>query len=271
VSTIRTLTGVPDEAGSIHQALHRVAFESLKGSVDLVTFATVEDRIRKLTDVNVSLRNELPSLLGSLPLSDKQQGLFAELQRGLTHWFKTYFDALFKVQMAAHRAIVVPVEGGGTRELSMFTVYTAFNSGLLEAVRGLQLVTEQLVLLFPPDERDDAENRPLFYTEEIVMGDKFSNISNATIINRSTVENAFNRLRNESGTEIAEALKTVALHVADSGNVAAGTMFDNFAQELNAPAPDKGRLRQFWDGLVAVLPSVASIGEAAAKIVGLFA
>lgn len=108
-------------------------------------------------------------------------------------------------------------------------------------------------------------------TEIVVEGDKFENIKNATIINRSFVVDAFNSVKEQLDDETADALVTIAEAVEQSGNPAAGALFDQFNQEIAKPASDKGKLKQFWDGLVAVLPSVATLTSAVAKIAGLFA
>lgn len=105
---------------------------------------------------------------------------------------------------------------------------------------------------------------------EIVMGDKFENIKNATIVNRSFVVDAFNSVNEQLDEETADALVTIAEAVEQSGNLAAGALFDQFSQELAKPENDKGKLHQFWDGLIAVLPSVATLTNAVAKIGGLF-
>ena len=102
--------------------------------------------------------------------------------------------------------------------------------------------------------------------EEYVVGDKFENISHATIINRSTVDKAFNRYERAGDGDIAIALKRIGDHVNQSGNVAAATVFDQFTLAIAEEKPDRSRVRQFWDGLVAILPSVNSVADAAAAI-----
>lgn len=106
---------------------------------------------------------------------------------------------------------------------------------------------------------------------EIVMGDKFENIKNATIVNRSFVVDAFNATKEQIDKETADALVTIAEAVEQSGNTAAGTLFDSFNQELAKLNHDKGKLKQFWDGLVSVLPSIATLTNAVEKIGSLFA
>jgi hypothetical protein len=105
----------------------------------------------------------------------------------------------------------------------------------------------------------------------IFMGDTFSNIQNSTIVNRSTVESAFNKTKTEMGDETAALLLRVAELVAKSGNKEAGELLDQFNEELSKPQPRKSLLRRSWDGLVAALPAVTSIAGAAAALAKLFA
>ncbi len=115
--------------------------------------------------------------------------------------------------------------------------------------------------------------------KEVVMGDKLENIHNATIINRSdkatiinqsVVQDAIKTVHASSGKELSEALASIASAVEESQNAAAGSLFNSFSEELSKPAPDKSVLKQCWEGLTAVLPDVATIATAGAKIANLF-
>jgi hypothetical protein len=104
-----------------------------------------------------------------------------------------------------------------------------------------------------------------------VMGDEFRDIRNATIINKSLVENSFNKVKREHDEEISKALVEVAKFIEKSGDPVSGALFDKFNEELNKPQPDKSRLKSFWSGIQNALPSIASISDSVAKIVSLFA
>jgi hypothetical protein len=106
---------------------------------------------------------------------------------------------------------------------------------------------------------------------ELVMGDKFERIQNATIINRSTVIDAFNAVKNDLDPETADVLLQIAEMVERSENQAAASLFDGFNEELTKKNQDNCKLRQYWDGLVAVLPAIATLGESISKIVRIFA
>lgn len=107
--------------------------------------------------------------------------------------------------------------------------------------------------------------------KQLIMGNKFENIHNSTIINESLVQNAFNQAKEQIDEDTANALVEIASEVEKSKNVAAGALLNNFMEELNAQQPDKSKLRQCWEGLVAVLPSIATLTAASAKIATIFA
>lgn len=100
-----------------------------------------------------------------------------------------------------------------------------------------------------------------------VMGDSFENITNSTIINKSSLQNAFNRLKNEIDEETANSLVRIAKEIEKANDPAASGLFGNFTEELSKPNPDKGRLKSFWTGLERILPTVADL---AGKIIPLF-
>lgn len=106
---------------------------------------------------------------------------------------------------------------------------------------------------------------------EIIMGDKFENIQNSTVINRSVVNDAIKVVQTEAGADVAKALETIAKAVEDSRSIAAGAVFESFSRELQREEPDKSALREFWDGLIKLAPSISTLTEAAAKIATLFA
>jgi hypothetical protein len=116
----------------------------------------------------------------------------------------------------------------------------------------------------------NIENSMSGNQKEIFMGDKFERISNSTIINRSSVENAFNRTQESINEDTADAIVEVAEFVEESQNAAAGLVLNSFMEELGKPKTDKGKLRQCWDGLQAILPDITNLAEACATIGQLF-
>jgi hypothetical protein len=104
----------------------------------------------------------------------------------------------------------------------------------------------------------------------MVMGDTFKDIKNSTIINKSLVENSFNKVRREHDDEVSNALVQIAQFIEEKGDPAAGALFDQFNQELNKPQSDKSRLQSIWSGIEKVLPSITTIAGTVAKIAPLF-
>ena len=103
------------------------------------------------------------------------------------------------------------------------------------------------------------------------MNDTFSNITSATIINRSLVQNAMNRVRANTGDDVAETLKEIADAVEASENKNTAAFFDQFNEELQKQEPRKTLLRVSWDNLVQALPTIGAIAGAAGAIAKLFA
>jgi len=102
------------------------------------------------------------------------------------------------------------------------------------------------------------------------MGDKFENIWNATIVNRSVVENAFNKVRSEHNEDIAQALKVVADEIEKSKNTEAAENFNSFNEELQKPEPKRSVLRTLWGGVTTTLPSILQMTDVVAKLSKLF-
>jgi hypothetical protein len=112
--------------------------------------------------------------------------------------------------------------------------------------------------------------KTIIYTEEVVMGDVFKNIRNATIINKSVVENSFNKLSKDCGEDVAKALVQIAEFIEKSGNREAGELFDTFNEELNKTEPKKSVLKRLWEGTETALPAIKTLSGAIAKLATLF-
>ncbi len=98
----------------------------------------------------------------------------------------------------------------------------------------------------------------------------FKEVKNSTVINRSVVGSALNSISTGLGNDYARALIEIAKRVENSSNAAAGTLFDEFSRELAKADRDKGRLKELWNGLTRILPDVATVSEAVAKLVSIF-
>src|SRR5262249_14905895 len=106
--------------------------------------------------------------------------------------------------------------------------------------------------------------------QEIIMGDKFENVQNSTIINRSVVQDAIKSVQKSSKSDISAALVAVAEIIERSNNAAAASVFNRFVGELKVEQPSKPVLKQCWDGLTGLLPDIAKLADAGAKLVPLF-
>lgn len=106
------------------------------------------------------------------------------------------------------------------------------------------------------------------YIAEVYMGDVFRDISNSTIVSRAKVEKAFNRLQDINQGDGAKLLVEIGKHVSDANNAAAGAVYSQMADELSKSAHDKSIIKSCWDGLVAILPPLASLS---AKVIKAFA
>jgi hypothetical protein len=111
----------------------------------------------------------------------------------------------------------------------------------------------------------------VFVEGDIVMGDRFENISGSTIINKSLVQNSLNKVKEQYDEETSKALQEVAQFIHNSKNRSAGALFNEFNQELSKPEPDKSALGNLWSSIQNVLPQIVTISGAVAKIVTLFA
>jgi hypothetical protein len=108
------------------------------------------------------------------------------------------------------------------------------------------------------------------HIELMIMGDVFQNIHNATIVNKSNVQNAFNKVERQHDEETSKALVKVAEFIESSKDPTAGVLFNNFTEELNRPEPDKSKLKSFWSGIEKALPTINNIADTVSKIVRLF-
>jgi hypothetical protein len=106
---------------------------------------------------------------------------------------------------------------------------------------------------------------------ESKSGDTFSNVSNSTIINRSSLSHSLNSAARLGGADAEQALKEVGELVVKSGNRDACDLFNQLTEELQKPWPRKSVLRSAWDGLSKALPAVTELAGAVTAIGKLFA
>jgi hypothetical protein len=150
------------------------------------------------------------------------------------------------------------------RDLNSRILGLSGHEGLLELTETNRGSLAQVFISQNFDQRYSDQRRGAF------MGDIFSNIQHSTIVNRSLVEGAFNRVKAQTDEETAEVLRNVSEAVARSGNKEAGEILDQFNEEITKPEPRKSLLKRSWDNLVQVLPAVTTVAGAAGAIAKLF-
>jgi hypothetical protein len=102
--------------------------------------------------------------------------------------------------------------------------------------------------------------------KKVIMGDNFERISDSTIINHSSIENAFNKVKTEYDEETANALKSIEKEINESGNIEAAENFESFSDELSKPQPKKSLLKTLWKGTLEALPRLAQLTSIVSNI-----
>lgn len=94
---------------------------------------------------------------------------------------------------------------------------------------------------------------------------------NSTVVIRSTVENSFNRLAGAVDPETERALRSLGMHLAETGNSEAVDLYDMFTAELAQQHSRPHRLRLLWEGIKQAAPTAATLTgvvETITRIVG---
>ena len=92
-----------------------------------------------------------------------------------------------------------------------------------------------------------------------VTGDKFENIKNSAISNRSDNANVTNTINEKYGEEIEKALDELAAHIRECNDVGSEALLEKLRAILCEPEPDKTRISALWNTLVQVLPDVSKV------------
>ncbi|WP_339133995.1 MAG: hypothetical protein WGN25_14220 [Candidatus Electrothrix sp. GW3-4] len=112
---------------------------------------------------------------------------------------------------------------------------------------------------------------PVNFGDTTKMNNKYEiHGNNNNIINHSTVENAFNNVKDEHDEEVAKALISIEEAINNSGNKEAVENFESFNEELAKPTPKKSILKTLWKGTLEALPELAKLIDVVSKIEGLF-
>jgi hypothetical protein len=103
-----------------------------------------------------------------------------------------------------------------------------------------------------------------------MAGERIIARDGSTVINRSNVVNAFNRLGAESGPETKAALSKVSETIEKSGNKPAGLIFEQLVNDLGNEKRDRSTLQEYWKTITQLVPDVAKMADAVAKVTALF-
>jgi hypothetical protein len=98
-----------------------------------------------------------------------------------------------------------------------------------------------------------------------VMGDKFENIKDATIINRSTVQNSFTALNEAALEDVRRELEEMLHKVEETGSPEAAEVAEAFVEESGG-ARRKTVLTGLWDRLRELAPVVGGLATAGTAI-----
>lgn len=133
------------------------------------------------------------------------------------------------------------------------------NKGLKEVADiGMDFINEQL-------------DRKIPKQIQYIMGDnfEFNNAQNFTFVNKSNVENSFNKLKDQFDEETASVIRQIAEIVEKSKKSEAVELFEAFNEEVNRPEPKKTLLKTFWSELSAILPVLSTTASIAEKVIKL--
>lgn len=102
-------------------------------------------------------------------------------------------------------------------------------------------------------------------------GDRITvNGDNNIVVNRSIVQHAFNKVKDEHDEETAKALLRIEEAINNSGNKEAVENFESFNEELAKPTPKKSILKTLWKGTLEALPELTKLIDMIEKIEKLF-
>lgn len=116
----------------------------------------------------------------------------------------------------------------------------------------------------------ELKNYFIQFNQETIMGDVFKNISGSTIYNKAIFSNAFNKVENQLGNDVANSLSVVGDIISKSNNTEAVELFNAFNNEIVKEKADKGVLKKIWDNIVIAVPVLASTAGIVEKIAKLF-
>jgi|GEM_PF-6709458 len=105
-------------------------------------------------------------------------------------------------------------------------------------------------------------------TGDDVAGDKFENIKNSAIANRSAGAHVSNSLISNYGEGVGKALDELAHHISACNDEGSAAVLAKLKESMSQPEPDKSRVTALWNTLVRILPDVSKVTTSIAAIAG---
>ena len=101
-----------------------------------------------------------------------------------------------------------------------------------------------------------------------VAGDKFENIKNSAIANRSEGASVSNSVTNNYGIEVEKALDILVKHINNYNDASSQSLMEKLRESMSEPEPDRSRVSALWTSLVQILPDVSKVAASIATIAG---
>lgn len=141
-----------------------------------------------------------------------------------------------------------------------------------DQVEGLKFVIEELKQLTQNPANQQIINYSYKYYNQ--MGDQITiGTINGNFVNKSQLINSLNAITsNGMSEEFRQEMLQIAKKIEEDQNELAATVLNTLNEELAKPKEqqDKSKIRKFWDGLVKIMPDVATIGKTIASVIALF-
>lgn len=143
---------------------------------------------------------------------------------------------------------------------------------LMKQLEVLDKIVIKQSIKFDEKDKKAAINvvQKIQYIEEKIMGDKFENISQSTIVNRSLLQNSLNTISEKYGDDIKIAIEEVANYIDEIKNIESAELLEKFNEEISVKDSNKSVLKVLWEGLLKTLPDTAKIASAISTISKLF-
>jgi ATP-dependent Clp protease ATP-binding subunit ClpB len=273
----RRLSQLRSDRRSLRRETDTASVEHLR-SLD----AKIEELEKKSADMTAAWQAEKQQLAGAQKIKEKLEQARIELEqaqrKGDLAWagellYGIIPDLTRKLEQAEaaeqqHRPMLVEV----VAKRQVAAILSRWTGGSIEDIEAGREITPVNTTKSSP--KKHAAGPLSVYISEFVgekyMGDRYENIHGSTLIVRSAVKDSCNKLTQQLDESYAKALLELAKVIANSKEPAAVAVFDEFSNELGKENKDHSKLTRYWNSIVNLVPDVAKIGEAAAKITSLF-